>query len=116
MKIKNKIVIPALVISLSGVIFYFIKNLPIKFNQKDVDLKDDFVGNQDEITNEIVMQKLIVLENKCRGCGWCTRIDPAHFEINPQTGKAMVISSTNLDSPSLIQAINNCPDEAISLE
>jgi ferredoxin len=36
--------------------------------------------------------------------------------MNRETGKAMVISSTNLKSESLALAIQSCPDSAISLE
>lgn len=74
------------------------------------------VDNEEGNNEQIEFKKLSVLTNKCRGCGRCTRIDPEHFEMNPETGKAMVISSTNLDSESLALAIEGCPDNAISLE
>jgi ferredoxin len=74
------------------------------------------LNNEEGNNEQVEFKKLSVLTNKCRGCGKCTRIDPAHFEINLQTGKAMVISSTNLESESLTLAIQSCPDSAISLE
>jgi len=51
---------------------------------------------------------------RCIGCGKCARIDSAHFEISGS--KAIVISSTNLDSSKLTMAIRNCPAQAIVLE
>lgn len=68
------------------------------------------------ISNPLQLQKLSVLPLRCIGCGKCTRIDPSHFEMNPNTGKAFVISSTNLDSQNLTRAINICPASAITLE
>ena len=62
------------------------------------------------------LQKLSVLPLRCIGCGRCAGIDPSHFEMNRTTGKATVISSTNLNSQSLAMAINNCPVQAIVLE
>jgi len=72
--------------------------------------------NQDKVTNQGNYLQLTVLANRCRGCGKCTKIDPEHFEMNTNTRKAMVISSTNLGSKNLAIAINNCPDRAISLK
>ena len=62
------------------------------------------------------LQKLSVLPLRCIGCGKCTRIDAAHFEMSPSTDKAIVVSSTNLDSSKLTIAIRNCPAQAIVLE
>ena len=74
------------------------------------------INNEEENNEQVEFKKLSILTNKCRGCGRCTRIDPEHFEMNRETGKAMVISSTNLKSESLALAIQSCPDSAISLE
>lgn len=62
------------------------------------------------------LQKLSVLPLRCIGCGRCVGIDSSHFEISPTTGKAIVISSTNLNSKNLAIAINNCPVQAITLQ
>ncbi|MFA5749748.1 MAG: ferredoxin [Candidatus Shapirobacteria bacterium] len=62
----------------------------------------------------ISYQKLNVLPLRCIGCGKCARIDSTHFEMSDS--KAIVVSSTNLDSSKLIMAINNCPVQAIVLE
>ena len=67
-------------------------------------------------SNPLHLQKLSVLPLRCIGCGKCARIDPSHFEMNPNTGKAFIISSTNLDSQNLSMAINICPASAITLE
>lgn len=74
------------------------------------------LNNEEGNNEQVEFKKLSILTNKCRGCGRCTRIDPEHFEMNRETGKAMVISSTNLKSESLALAIQSCPDSAISLE
>jgi ferredoxin len=68
------------------------------------------------VSSPAQLQKLSVLPLRCIGCGKCARIDSTHFEMNPNTGKAMVISSTNLDSQNLSMAINICPASAITLE
>lgn len=60
------------------------------------------------------LQKLSVLPLRCIGCGKCARIDANHFEMSGS--KAIVISSTNLDSSKLTMAIRNCPAQAIVLE
>ncbi len=67
-------------------------------------------------SNPLQLQKLNVLPLHCIGCGKCARIDSTHFEMNPSTGKAFVISSTNLNSSNLSMAINICPAGAITLE
>lgn len=72
--------------------------------------------NNSALQNPLQLQKLSVLPLRCIGCGKCAMIDSAHFEMNSNTGKAFVISSTNLDSQKLIRAINNCPVSAITLE
>ena len=66
-------------------------------------------------SNPQQFQKLSVLPLRCIGCGKCARIDSAHFEINPTTGKAIVVSSINLNSQNLTAAINVCPVQAITL-
>ena len=73
--------------------------------------------NTDEsITDLQQFHKLSVLPQRCIGCGKCARIDSAHFEMSQTTGKATVISSTNLNSQNLVMAIQACPAQAITLE
>lgn len=67
-------------------------------------------------SNPQQLQKLSVLPLRCIGCGKCVRTDSFHFEMNYSTGKAIVISSTNLNSQKLAAAINICPVQAITLQ
>lgn len=121
-ELKNKKILIWLgvFIALSLGIIYKLSNNPTN-NTETID-EDNKIENKATINNEegnneqVEFKKLSILTNKCRGCGRCTRIDPEHFEMNRETGKAMVISSTNLKSESLALAIQSCPDSAISLE
>lgn len=108
MKKEYKIVLSALLISTAVFAIYEIKGISTKTAIESL--------SQEKMTSEVVAQKLTILENRCRGCGKCVRIDAEHFEISESTRKAMVISSINLNSVALRQAINNCSDGAISLK
>lgn len=55
------------------------------------------------------------ISSNCIGCGRCAKTDPAHFDFNNDTNKAIVASQENLDSEKVKQAIDNCPAGAISL-
>lgn len=72
-------------------------------------------GGQEKIKGQGNYQSLSVDGNRCRGCGKCIRIDREHFELSLESGKAVVISSGNLDSRQLKMAINSCPAGAIAL-
>ena len=72
--------------------------------------------NQDNLNAPKEYLKLSILTEKCRGCGKCVKIDPAHFELDKNIKKARVILSTNLDSKNLAMAIENCPAQVISLK
>jgi len=61
------------------------------------------------------MQKLIVRDDLCIGCGACIAIDNAHFDFN-ENGLSSVISNENLDSLDVQNAINACPVNAIKIE
>jgi ferredoxin len=115
MKKQHSVLLSTILISSAIFAIYKVKNNAIKIDSINVGSTVNSTDNQDKITTDVVLQKLSILGDRCRGCGKCVRIDPAHFEINPTTRKAMVISSINLDSVALIQAINNCHDNAISL-
>lgn len=71
--------------------------------------------NKEQIISDNVVnnQVLTVLPDRCRGCGKCAIIDPAHFQMSGRV--ATVISQNNLNSDSLLMAISNCRDRAISL-
>ena len=60
------------------------------------------------------MQKIIVNDSACIGCGACVAIDPEHFAFNDE-GLSHPIDQTNLDSNELKNAIETCPTKAISL-
>jgi len=112
MSIK-KIFLPIFLIigTIFAFIFSFKKNNILVVNSTSSDQKkiDQTAQNPQQL------QKLSVLPLRCIGCGKCARIDPSHFEMNYTTGKAIVISSTNLNSQNLAAAINNCPVQAITL-
>jgi len=115
MKNKIAILIPILLISSSAFVLF-------KNQSKQQDSQNNFsnndnstkAGSDDQNNITIGFQKLIIQENRCRGCGKCARIDQEHFEMNGQT--AQVISSSNLNSINLQQAINICPGQAIALK
>lgn len=106
-------------ISLTVAIIYKLNSDSVKIendNGKENEIENKLTNGEEGNTEEIEYKILSILTNKCRGCGRCTRIDPAHFEMNPETNKAMVISTTNLDSENLALAIQSCPDGAIGLK
>lgn len=85
-------------------------------NQIDTDNSTSLNSDQKVKANEqIAIKNLEIDANRCRGCGKCVRIDPAHFSLNQNTRKAEAISQTNLDSEKLSLAISLCQDKAISL-
>jgi len=61
------------------------------------------------------MKKIVLNQDACIGCGVCIGIDPEHFEFDDE-GYSSVISQENLDSASLMDAIDACPVAVISLE
>lgn len=116
---KTKIIVPFVLVSSAAFILFQLKdNMINKANlSQDNSNNSDQTQTQnqtDQTVSEINFEKLSVLTNRCRGCGKCTRLDPQHFEIINQ--KAVVISSSDLDSSNLQLAINNCHDQAIVLE
>ena len=64
------------------------------------------------VSSEKAADGLIVSESRCVGCGKCARIDSEHFATSG--GKAIVISSDNMNSQELQRAIRSCPVNAIS--
>lgn len=60
------------------------------------------------------MKKIKVNEEACIGCGACVAIDPDHFAFNDE-GLSHPISTENVDSPEVANAIDACPTSAISL-
>lgn len=109
---KYKILLSTILVSSAILTIYKIKDNLVSISSIE---SKNLTDNQDKSVSEVVLQKLSILGDKCRGCGKCVQIDPEHFEINGSTRKAIVISSLNLDSVALQQAINNCRDRAIEL-
>lgn len=60
------------------------------------------------------MKILEVNENACIGCGSCVAIDPEHFDFN-DSGLSTVVSNENLESTAVVNAIESCPTNAISI-
>lgn len=60
------------------------------------------------------MKKINVNDN-CIGCGACVAIDPEHFEFNDD-GLSSPKSQENLSTEELMNAIDSCPVNAISLK
>lgn len=112
---KLKIIFPLVLVSSAAFVLFQIKNNSDKYGQTDVsDPNSNQITSTDQTTVSPIYQKLSIINNRCRGCGKCVRIDPAHFEM--QGNVAVVVSSKNLDSSNLKLAINNCPGLAITLE
>jgi len=114
---KLKIILPILLISSSAFVLFQV-NKDSTNNSQDIDINNnnqqETFEKQDQDDTQINLQKLSIIPNRCRGCGKCVRIDSQHFEM--KNSIATVISSTDLDSPELKLAINNCPTQAIVLE
>jgi len=108
---KLALIIPLVLVSSAAFVLYQIKGNTVHSFPNSTNLNQN---QTDKTSVSVVLQKLSVLSNRCRGCGRCVQIDPQHFEMSG--GKAIVISSTNLTSSNLKLAINNCRDQAITLE
>jgi ferredoxin len=61
------------------------------------------------------MAKTVVVdEEKCSGCGTCVAIAEDCFALDDDTEKAKVISQTACSEDQIQEAIDTCPEEAIS--
>lgn len=117
MKNQNslKIILPILLVSSSAfVLFQIKKDLSNTNKTSNLSTTTNTIRSTDQTTTPTSFQKLTVLSNRCRGCGRCAQIDPAHFEMVSHIAK--VISSTDLTSQNLTIAVSNCPAQAITLE
>ena len=61
------------------------------------------------------MKKLEVSKELCIGCGACVSIDGDHFDFSDE-GLAFAKNQENIESPSVREAIESCPTDAISLK
>ena len=56
----------------------------------------------------------VVDEEKCTGCGTCEAIAEGCFQLNEETEKAIVKDSCTSSEDEIQEAIDTCPEEAIS--
>ncbi|MDD4785073.1 MAG: ferredoxin [Candidatus Shapirobacteria bacterium] len=111
---KLKIFLPILLLSSSAFILFKFKKDSTITNTSSDSQNLNSTNSTDEISTSIPFQKLTIISNRCRGCGRCVQIDPAHFEMVGNIAK--VISSTDLNSSNLTMAVNSCPSQAIVIE
>lgn len=70
-------------------------------------------GDDKVVAADAPQSQLSVSANRCRGCGKCVRADAEHFALDVENRVAIVISTDNLDSADLQQAVNVCQENAI---
>lgn len=71
-------------------------------------------GGDDKISAaDAPASKLAIMANRCRGCGKCVRADSEHFALDVENRTAIVISTENLDSENLAEAVRACHEDAI---
>jgi len=61
------------------------------------------------------MKKIVVIKELCISCGACLAVDEEHFDLNDE-GIAIVKHHENIESKSLLEAIDICPTDAIKFE
>ncbi len=61
------------------------------------------------------MNKIVIRENACIGCGACIAVDPEHFDFN-EDGFAVVTNNDNIETNAVNNALASCPTSAIYLE
>lgn len=63
------------------------------------------------------MEKLIVEEDKCIGCGMCVNTYPNYFDFNDEGLSTVIKEEVNSeDKAELLNAVEMCPTEAINIE
>jgi ferredoxin len=56
----------------------------------------------------------VIDQEACTGCGTCSAIAEDCFELNEETEKAFVKASCSSSEADIQEAIDTCPEEAIS--
>jgi ferredoxin len=59
-------------------------------------------------------KKVVINVEACTGCGTCAAIAEDCFALDEETEKAQVISETACTEDQIQEAIDTCPEEAIS--
>ena len=61
-----------------------------------------------------MIKKIFVNQKKCIGCGTCIALAPKSFFMG-KNGKAQVVSNPKDTTKTILEAIKNCPVQAISI-
>ena len=59
-------------------------------------------------------KNVVIDEEACTGCGTCAAIAEDCFELNEETVKAFVTDISACSEDDVQEAIDTCPEEAIS--
>jgi len=59
-------------------------------------------------------RSVVIDEEACSGCGTCAAIAEECFALNEETEKAYVIDISKCSEDLIQEAIDTCPEEAIS--
>lgn len=63
------------------------------------------------------MARMVVIDQEeCTGCETCVELCPDVFEFDEDNEVATVIAPENVDEDCVIEAIESCPVECISIE
>jgi ferredoxin len=62
----------------------------------------------------MMAKQIIIDEDACTGCGTCAAIAEDCFELNEETEKAYVKADGNCPEDDVQEAIDTCPEEAIT--
>jgi ferredoxin len=65
---------------------------------------------------ETMAKTVVIDEEKCSGCGTCAAIAEDCFALNEETEKAYVTDQSACSEDQMQEAIDTCPEEAISWE
>jgi ferredoxin len=63
---------------------------------------------------ETMAKSVVIDQEACTGCGTCAAIAEDCFELNEETEKALVKDGSACSEEQIQEAIDTCPEEAIS--